>query len=862
MPTIAASLYAELLAAPGTDKPGLTLRYATALLDAGRAAEAEEALNASPGNRPPEWRLRMGLALAQQKRFDGARDQIERINVDQLTLPDRAWFWFLQGVLADAATPRDVPRANKNYQNAEQDAPNDFARANFLAAEQRTRLTLVPYTPAELDQLRRAYEAEQQRGRPAYQLAEDYAVRLDALKQTNEAVKFLGDTIVRIPRAESTWTDRLRFLLGMVGDRTRGGAGRNALNLLLEQGQTADLQREALQILAGSSQRDPERTLFRAELDKLLAPEAKSPIRDGLLLMRAQLALAEKDYLTAERRANELNETFPGSALRPHAFVVLASSAWEQRRYRLAAENARRAREAVVAQPVAKPQFEAKVVAQIVGELRVFEAEARYRARDYRLAAEAYAAALQQPPANVNAGDLMFQRALASILADENDPKADLPKIVDELEADPQFDATNRWEAEWSLARGLKVQGKVQVALDRVTRLLEHAADAKISPDLRARMSWLQLSLALDAGHPELALRLAPNLAAVLSGTSAELSNEAASSAALAIARAQFDLNQEAAALDTLKALRAQYPTSKAAIFSYLQTADYYAGREKLQDALQALGQLIDAPAYQRSEYVPYALFRRAGLLERRALAQQSGQREDLEEANKAIEKLVDEKRDPPAPADLVFMARLKQGDLLRTLNDFPRAQVAYEDLMNNSKYVQADDISGRSLAELKLAECHNAQSSTDVSGSHADQAQSMFEELLYRVSAPADVRVEAGYNLGKILERRGQFEKARDVWWRDVITPFLIDATSGESSRATVPYWLARTLIDIGQLLEQRQNTDEARRAYVLLRDSHLGYGESVALERLAKLGISGAPAPASGAENASAKLSNPKQG
>jgi len=152
-------------------------------------------------------------------------------------------------------------------------------------------------------------------------------------------------------------------------------------------------------------------------------------------------------------------------------------------------------------------------------------------------------------------------------------------------------------------------------------------------------------------------------------------------------------------------------------------------------------------------------------------------------------------------------------------------------------------------VAQLRLAECHNAQSSTDATGTHADQAQAIFEELLYRVSAPADVRVEAGYNLGKMLERRGQFEKARDVWWRDVITPFLIQAKPGEALRATEPYWLARTLLDIGDLLEQRQNFDEARRAYVLLRESKLGFGEALADERLRRLGI---PSPAA---NAAAK-------
>lgn len=828
LPTVAIGLYEELLKAPNADRAALSLRLATALLDAGRAEEAEQVLNASPGPRSYEWRLRVGLAAAQQKRFDAARDQVEHINVDELTKPDRAWFWFLQGLLADAAG--NISQANDRYRLAEEDAPSDLARATILAAEQRVRLRLKPYKPEDLELARRNYEANQQRGRAGYQDAEDYAVRLDAMGRKNEAVTFLSGVIVRIPRGEHPWTDRLRLILGLIGDRSRGGAGRNALNLLLEQGTTPDLQRAGLQILAQDSAREPERGLFRDELDKLIGAATKSPILDGLLLMRAQLALAEKDYGTTERWANRLKDDFPGSSLRPHAFVVLASSAWEQRRYRVAADNARRAREALAASPGATARFEAKVVAQAAAELRVFEAEARFRAHDYRLAAEAYDAALHNPPDGMSAGDLMFQRALSAILADEDDPKVDLTKIVDALEADPRFDPTNRWEAEWSLARGLKVQRRIDVALARVTHLLASGDAKDVSPELRARMSWLQVRLSFDAGHPEETIKLVPKLDAVIAAVPPQLRAEIASSAALLKAKAELSLDREADALATLKKLRADFPQSDAAIYSYLETAAYYAGRDQIQAAQRALGELIDNPAYKTSAYVPYALFQLALLSER------LGQERDLREANQRIEDLVGPDRN--APTQLVFAARLKQGDLLRQLNEFARAEVAYEDLVNNPKYaqVQLPDVL---IAQLRLAECHNAQSSTDASGSHADVAQSMFEELLYRESAPPDVRVEAGYNLGKMLERRGQFEKARDVWFRDVITRFLIEPRAGETMRAMEPYWLARTLLDLGELLEQRGNLDEARRTYVLLRDSKLGYGESIAGERLQRLGI-----------------------
>lgn len=834
LPSVAISLYRQLLASANADPSVVTLSLASALIDAGRAAEAEEALRAAPGGRPPEWRLRLGLAAAQQKKWDIAREQVNSINVDDLQRSDRAWFWFLQAIIADAAVPRDVSRANENYLLAQQEAPSEMALATFLAAGLRARLTLVNYTAADIEQARQQFMYWEQRGsQEAYRHAIPYAIMRAASGQREEAVSFLAGLLVSVPRAEREVTDDLRRLLGLIGDRSRDGRGRRALNELLESGNTPDYQRQALLILAQDSQREPERGLFRAQLDRLLARTPRHPIYDALLLERAQLALGDtpRDYGTAERRANELKDNFPGSPLRPHAFAVLTTSAWEQQRYRVAAENARLTRDALAATPAATAPRQARSVAQRLGELRVLEAEARFRAGDYRLAADAYGAALQDAPAGIPVGNLLFQRALATIRAGADNPAVDLEAVVTELIRDARFDAENRWEAEWSLARGLNLQGKTEAALRRVTAVLENPSTA-VRPELRALMSWLQVKLSIDAGAWELTLQLVPRLLAMISDLEPPRRSEIGSTATLFQAQAQFRLDRKDAALDTLRALRSDYPATDAAAHSYLAEAEYYAepGRDQIQNAQQALRALVDDPTYQRSEYVPHALFRMA------LLSAGLGQEEALREANERIEELV--KRDT-APADLVFAARLKQGDILRTLNRFAEAQFAYEDLVNNPKYALRGD---RVYAQLRLAECHNAQSSNDPTGSHADIAAALFEELLYRVAAPSGVRIEAGYNLGKLLERRGQFEKARDVWWRGVLQPFLIDRPADAAWRANEPYWLARTLNDLGALLVQRENIDEARRVYVLLRDSNLGYGEDTATEQLKRLGMGGA--------------------
>ncbi|MEY5011816.1 MAG: hypothetical protein RLZZ253_2955, partial [Verrucomicrobiota bacterium] len=181
---------------------------------------------------------------------------------------------------------------------------------------------------------------------------------------------------------------------------------------------------------------------------------------------------------------------------------------------------------------------------------------------------------------------------------------------------------------------------------------------------------------------------------------------------------------------------------------------------------------------------------------------------------------------------DLVFAARLRQGNIFRKLNDFPAAQRAYEDLVN--RYPRRPDVV---LAQLALADTHSAQSSAGDT-SHADAAQLLFEQLRDRVDAPRDVRVEAGHKLGLLLARRGRVEEAIAVWWRDVIQPNLREEAGPFEPGATRPYWLARTLRELGEALERLGRTDEARRAYELLLDQRLPAGEAIARARLEQLG------------------------
>lgn len=836
LPSVAAELYQQLYDVPGADRARLGLLLATALLDAGDAAEAEKILNELPEPRGAAWRLRSGLAamqLNQRARAQGHWDAIREADIAPEDLP---WYRFFTGALWDTASPRDVTKANAFYVQAEEAAATPLARARFQLSAERLRLQ-QPGPPRESDLKQARDTARQFAGKTlGYDETKNLAVMLAKNGQRREAEESLRNVLVGLSPQQRSVRDELRFLLGMIGGRERGGVGRNALVQLLESGGNPLRQRQALELLAEASRDGASRDDFGRELDKLISAKPDHPILESLLFYRAQLALSKKEFAAAEADALTLVKQFPLSPLRVHAQVLLTQSAWEQGRYRFAAEYSRNAREAMVGPAGSEGNPGAAMIpARVRTDFGVLEAEAWFRAGDFRNAADAYSAVLRERPAEWEAkrvGELIFLRVLAEIKAEPEGAG----RVLDDLRADPAFDLENRWQAEWSLARALQVRGAdgAKESYGRVTRLLGEPASegAGLNPELKARMGWLQARLAFEAGNSEETIRLVEAQLKTPLEVPASLKEEIASILMLLKARAEFALGREGAALASLKALRDGYRKSDAAISSYLIEAEHYAEQDKIDEARNRLILLTDNPDpdYRNNPYFPYALYRLAMLSER------LGREENLREAHQRIEDLVNS---PAAAGDaaLLFAARLRQGDIARKRNDFPAAQRIYEYLVN--AYPRRPDVV---LAQLALADCHTVQL-TDLRSAedtaHADYAELIYAQLLDRVDAPTDVRVEAGYKLGLLLARRGKTDAAVRVWWTDVIHGFLLKDAKGAGGDARRPYWLARTLYDLGELQEKRGRFDDAKSAYLELIEQRLPYGEALARARLQQLGV-----------------------
>ena len=795
-PAIAASIYRGLLGEgtlPAEARPRLQQALITALLDAGDVEAAERELAAYEGPKDSPYRLRAGLVAANARRVSAARVELGEVNAEDLPAVDRGWWHYLQAQIADYEG--DVTRANTQYEAAVLAAVSEQQRARFTLGQAQT--ILRGGAPSESDLAAWRGNMDRFAGqRLGFDSARYYAAGLARLNRASEAIGVLERELLAVPPTERNVADQMRLLIGLIAGET-SPAARRAFRELVRDGLRPETQRTALYALARGTRTPAERQQLRRDLGDLIGGNRVHPVIEDLLLVRALAALTDKEFNVAEEDARTLLDRFPGSPLKPAALGVRLAVAWEARLYRTAADVGAQLR------AVLPPGRERS-------ELGVLLAEAFFRAGDFKTAAEAYDSALRDAPQVLQTGKLIFQRVLSDVRANRLDEAA---RLLDEMAGNAAFDAESRWQAEWNLVREMQARGRSSEAAARVERLV--VGTAAVADELKIRLLWLRAKLSFDTGRHAAAVVQADELLARTAGAQVEpaLAAEVTGTGLLLKAQALLELGQEVEGAALLEKLRAEHRAAKVAIYSYIVQAARQARRGELAAAQKTLVDMVDANP--QSEYAPFALFEAA------LYAEKQGLDRNLEDAHRILERLAfNYERD-----ELVFYARLKQGDLLRKLNDFGAARLVYEDLINNRG--QHPDVL---LAEMGLAATLFAQGANNVGNYEA--AGAIYERLRDLPSAPADLRVEAGFMWGYAQVRRGQGPSALAIYW-GVVEAFLLDPVKAAQLGATGRYWIAKTLLELGQLLESSGRLDEAQRAYQLVIDHDLG-GAALAQAKL----------------------------
>lgn len=813
LPAVAEGLYRRVLADLGEGNEDtrrlLGLRLSSALIAQRRFDAAAIALDETP-DRPDTPPFLMRRAIVAYSRGDnaGAVALLDAISPDELSRADKPWYYLLRGMVA--RSKGDLEAAGPYLTQAHEEALTPAQKAQVEAILLRGQ-TSADQTDAKTAELLKR-QMEQNRGtRAGFDFARQYAVVLDRLGKKDEAIDVLRAQLPLITPLERDEAGQTLLVMGMIaGENTV--RGQLAFRDILEGKGSENYQKLALYLMAagaGGSGSAEVKSAFADQLNRLIR-DRRTTYADELLLLRARLSLVDADIAAADADAAEVLANHPNSILHPQALWLRAYVAWQEARYRTAADYLGQIRKLL-------PEGDERIrVGEVMGD-------AYFLNRDYAAASDVYTSLLREDASFAPRGPILYQAALADTLSGNfSEAQAVLDAEISLLSADLEY----RWRAEWNLIDQMRLGGQSAMALARLRAVFASFERDRLPAELLQRVLWLDARLSLDVGQTEAAVQLADEILA------ASPDPVVASYTLLLKARGLIAQKETAQAQQVLEQLRKDYPGSDPAILSYLEEAHYFADSFKLSDAQRRLREVADT--YRDSPHAPTALYEAA------VLAGKQSQDSSRREALTILRDLID--RYPQHP--LVFQARLLQGNIARELGEFGVAQDVYEALLR--------DFPGN--PELYLAELYRANTLLARSASDPtllDESAAGLERLLDLPNVPVDARVEAGYTLGQILALEKRFPRAQETLWL-VVSRYLLDPAQARQLGAKGRYWMSRSLLELGDLLEKGGKADEASKIYLLLADYGLP-GQNIATARLEQL-TAAASAPASSAPAASA--------
>ena len=773
-----------------------------ALFASGKPDEAAEWLERHfSDDQSSEIRLRLALVAFAKDDRDVASRFLENLSADQFEDGSLAWLKLMEGWIAIRTGDEELARAHWSDAQGAAEGVSPALASQIAYLIYRYELRYESADQLDFDSLRNDYEQEQGTA-VGFRYAQQMAAILADRGERIEATTLIEEQLATLPAEFDVLRDQFHLLLA-INSNLDGESGRGAARSLVINGSEERLMRICLQhVFALGLEKTDERKAFLVELlDEIIDLDTTHPLVDEALYYRSFIGFLNGRYEEVEPDADRLLTEFRGSVYNKGALSLLASSAWQNNRYRIAAGLLRRLRDEYVADDQKS-------------ELRAFIGDCYFRAGlqsglpdDFVSAADAYAKALEETNDQTVAGPLFFQLVLSNLRAG-NIAQALL--VLDDGEIRLKADSSNIWRSEWMALKEMRRTGVAAEAYERVQVSLNQE---ELDTDLRSRFLWLAAKLSIESGQPDETSVWVERLDELLSQSpegsfDSEFVSEVRSSSRLALAEAHFAQSQPEDAIRILEALRLEFPGLDAALLSYLSQARYLSSQNRTVEAQSLLVSLADE--YPGSRYAPMALYEAAINAERR------GQDAFLTQANQLLQRIA---QDYPE-SEVVYYARLKQADLSRKLNRFGAAQQIYELLENTYR-----DRPDRYLAQLYLATTLRAQAAEDPS--KFDAAVNRFELLVDLPDVPLDVRVEAGYQLGVAWEGQGEWIKAKRVYWS------LQDMILGEEEqlpRLTADgwYWLARTLFKLAELLEKDGDIDEANSFYQKIVDLGLSGTET----------------------------------
>lgn len=809
--TIFRSLLEQSTTLPAERVAQLKVGLAKALIGQRSYEAARAQLEAVPVElQQAQHPLYLALAIyGDGERVDGDafRAALKKVSKPRLSPQDLPWLALLQGLSAELAGNSE--KATGAYKRAVESTDQPMLRSHFESLILRQKLLAAPADEALAAELRgKINKFEGQAA--AYPYVREYAVVLYSLGRVGEAVGAIERELNNISAGYGSGErEQLRLLKGIILGAD-SESGRAALKELIRVGRNREAMGIALQLLARTPGQDADLLGF---LKVLITRTQPHPLLGQMYYLRSQLAMKDPETMAiAESDARILLEQFPGLREITNVYRLLAYAALERKppQYRAAADFLIQLRDQ------SKDSKELVELNRLIGDCYFLN-------RDFANAVDFYAAARSREIVPNRGGDLFLRLISAQVRAGMID---DALQLIDEADFSGSIDLAGRWRAEWNVAQALQAKGELARALQRVRLLLADSSPDTVPAALDIRLRWLEAYLSLEARESEgLAERIASLLARLNSMPPQDVdvadaltSNEARllkTEILLLQGNVLMRAGDANAGMAVLVQLRQEFADTAAAQRSYLIEASYHGLVGDFVSAQATLTTL--AQSYPESPLAPQALFEAALYCERRGA-------EFYPQAVVLHNDLAERYASDP----LFYFARLKQGNLLRSMNDFAGAQIVYENLING---FTAHEL--RYVAELSRADCMLA-----LAGNEPDalaDVVAILERLLDLPNLPLDFQAEAAHKWAFALIKSDSMVKAKEVLSLSV-SRFLLDDTQAAQLGASGRYWVARSMLQLGEILEKENALADAKRVYRKLIAYNLP-GRYIAISRVDRL-------------------------
>ena len=802
LPGLAVHTYSTLLKDDNLDDTQISnirIHLAAAYIAQQDFAEAEMVLNkVSEAFKDSKYWLYSGV-LRYERDVDMLSEALNQVRLEELEAIDRPWFYLLRGLEAELFG--DFEAASSYWEKAEASSMTEIQRAFFRSLILREQVMRTPLNEALADEIRQ--DLERLEGKDAYPYVKAYAITLSKIGQKDDAVALLNHRLSGHYEAiyKSSERDQLRLLRALIlGVDTSDG--RSELRELIQSGQNRQAMGVAWQLLAQSEIPVEELSEF---LNEMISRTEPHPLIGQMYYIRSQLALSKGEIARAEADARYLLQQFPGLNEITNVYHLLAYAVVQRDppQYRTAADFLIQLRDKGFS------RTGKELINMLIGDCYFLNG-------DYSTAADFYRSALLDDGSSADASQLYLRLIMAELRA------GDVDTAIQHIEQDLSIDVDARWKAEWNVAQALQARGEEGVALQRIQALIADDSGKQVAVALDLRIRWLGLYLTVmimeesDGGLEGEADALLSRIESLPPGVLTEADFRLLIAESLFLkAHVLFRLGKADAGIEILKQLREAYVMSSVAERSYMAEASHYASIGDFRAAQDTLSQL--AILYPDSFLVAKALFEAALHCERRGPAHYA---DAVRLHNELAERFPQD--------ELVYVSRLKQGDLLRQMNDFAGAQIIYETLIHSQP-----EHPHRYMAELSQLECMLA-----LARNNDDQFRSIISDLKRLMdipNLPVDVQAEVAYKRGFVLMQMKAVVEAIEVFTLTV-DRFLLDSTLVGQLGKAGRYWIARTMLDLGRALEEVGELSEAYRVYRKVAAYNLP-GRNIAQARAGRL-------------------------